>query len=348
MKKVFNVVGIILAIVFSLLLIPTLMTTPIWKGVSGLLQPEVIEELTTQIVQELDFSEISLDEPELVAALEEAGITPEAAQAILSSQTAKELLSLLGTDLAQVLQGSFTTTSLTEAEVLRIADANSAELIQIVRLMVPDETAALTDEQLTLIVYSTLQQEVPALLSGIDQAFTELQTELHSELSVALELLTGPIVTTALLIAALVLAVLIFLCRWPRQEGLLWLGIDAALAALPVLGTAISLKGAQISQALSQTTGLPDVFGPVLHRFGNTALIGGAILAAAAVLLIAFFILLRDRRLKKAAAHADYAPTARADYAPDFHADYAPAEPAPIEPPVADSAEREHSPWDNV
>jgi len=155
-----------------------------------------------------------------------------------------------------------------------------------------------------------------------------------------MQLLRGPIILISLLGAAFVLALLIFLFRWPRQEGLMWLGIDAALAALPVLGIAVSLKGAQISQLLAQSAGVPNVFGPVLRHAGNTMLLGGLLLLAAAVLFIAGFILLRDRRLKKAAAHADYAPTA--------HADYAPAKPAPIEPPVADSAERERSPWDNV
>lgn len=348
MKKVFNVFGIILAILFSLLLVPMLIVAPIWQGASGLLQPEVIEEVTGQIVAEIDLAEIALTNPELLQSLTEAGLSPEAAQALLSSNSAQEVLSLLGDDLAQILQGSFTASALTEAEVTRIAAENRAELIQIARLLAPSETATFTDDQVSQLVDMLLAEQVLPMLADLDPALLDLQNQLHGEMAVALELLTGPIVTTALLIAALVLAVLIFLCRWPRQEGLLWLGIDAALAALPVLGTAISLKGAQISQALSQTTGLPDVFGPVLHRFGNTALIGGAILAAAAVLLIAGFILLRDRRLKKAAAHADYAPTARADYAPDFHADYAPAEPAPIKPPVADSAERERSPWDNV
>ena len=150
-----------------------------------------------------------------------------------------------------------------------------------------------------------------------------------------LELLTGPLVTTALLVAALVLAVLIFLCRWPHQEGLLWLGIDAALAALPVLGIAVSLKGAQLSQALAQAAGVPNLFGPVLRHAGTSMLVGGLLLLAAAVLFIASFILLRDRRLKKQAAHADYAP--------DLHADYAPAEPV-----ITGPADRERSPWDNV
>ena len=109
----------------------------------------------------------------------------------------------------------------------------------------------------------------------------------------------------------------------------MWLGIDAALAALPVLGIAVSIKGTQFSQARSQGVGVPNIFTPVLRQAGNAMLIGGVVLLAAAVLLIAAFILLRDRRLKREAAYADKAPTApQSDALP------------------RDGAER--SPWDNV
>ena len=139
---------------------------------------------------------------------------------------------------------------------------------------------------------------------------------------------------------SLVLALLIFLCRWPHQEGLLWLGIDAALASLPVLGIAVSIKGAQITDALTQGTGVPGgVFAPVLRHAGNTILIGGVILLAAAVLLIALFILLRDRRMKKAAAAAvSYESAAAADpFAPQL----------PEDSPLRDKAPADRSPWDN-
>ena len=332
MKKVLNFFGIVLAVLFSLALIPTLILNPVWRGVSGLLQPSVLEELTTSIVEEIDLSQISLDSPELAQSLEDAGISPEAAQALLSSQTAKDIISLLGSDLTQVLQGSFTTSALTEAEMTRVINENRAELIQILRLMMPDETAALTDDQINQHLDSVVAQEVLPLLGDVNQAFLDMQTELHGEMAMAFELATGPMIPTALLVGALILAVLIFLCRWPHQEGLLWLGIDSAIAALPVLGMAFSLKGAQLSQTLAQSTGLPDVFGPVLRRMGNTTLIGGIILAAIAVVMVAGFILLRDRRMKRQAAQSDYAPAAS----------------VPVTEVSLPTSDAERSPWDNV
>ena len=345
MKKIFNFFGIVLALLLSVVLIPTLIFNPVWRGVSGLLQPAVIEELTLSLVEEIDLAQISLDQPELVQSLTEAGVSPEAAQALLASQTAKDVLAVVGSDLAQVLQGSFTASSLTESEALRIVDANRAELIQIARLMMPSEAASLTDEQLSLGLDSIVQEEILPLLGEINQVFIEMQAELHGELAVFLELATGPMVPTALLVAAVVFALLIFLFRWPQQRGFLWLGIDCALAAMPVLGIAFSLKGAQLSHLLAQGSGLPDVFHPVLQRVASPILTGGIILAAAAIVLIATFILLRDHRMKKAAAAQEYAPTHAVATAPFIAAETQADEteiPAPEETPA------QRSPWDNV
>ena len=342
MKKVFNFFGIVLALILSLALIPTLIFNPVWRGVSGLLQPTVIEELTASLVEEIDLTQLSLDQPELLQFLTENGISPEAAQALLSSQTAKDVLASVGEDLAQVLQGSFTASSLTESEALRIVDANRAELIQIARLMLPSEAAALTDEQVSMGLDSIVQEEVLPLLGQINQAFLEMQADLHGELDFFLELATGPMIPTALLVAAAVLAVLIFLLRWPQQKGFLWLGIDCALAAMPVLGIAFSLKGAQLSQLLAQGAGLPDVFHPVLQRVATPILTGGMILAAAAVVLIAAFILLRDRRMKKAAAAQEYAPVHSAAVIPTDTPTAESESTAPAEAPA------QRSPWDNV
>ena len=339
MKKVFNFFGIVLALILSLVLIPALIMNPVWRGVSGLLQPETISDLTAQLVQEIDFSEVSLDDPELAAALTEFGITQEAAQAILTSETAARVLPLLGQDLAQVVEGSFSTSALTEAEVLRIAADNRLELIALMRMVAPAEMAGLSDEPAGLVVDYFVQEEILPLLGDLNAALTALPHPQLIEKDQVIELATSPLISQVLLIASVILAVLIFLLRWPQQKGLLWLGIDCALAALAVLGIAVPMKGAQISQALAQGTGLQRLAAPILT--------GGIILAAAAIVLVAAFILLRDRRMKKAAAtQAAYEPVYSAPAATCIPADSA-------DTPSGESAETaevpvQRSPWDNV
>ena len=346
MKKFFNVIGILLAIPLTIVLTLTLILTPVWQGVSGLLQPDFLQNVTTEIVEELDLSEISLNDPELVQELAEAGISQEAAEAILASNTLHELVQILGTDLSLVVLNRFEASGLTEAELNRIVSENLNELVQIFRLLQPQETASLTDDQLAQAVSSFLLAEGASLADQLNAELGNLQTDLHTEYAMAMELLTGTLVTTVALIAAAVLAILIFLLRWPRQEGLLWLGISSALAALPVLGIAVSFKGSQLTGTLAQDAEIIALLSPVLRHTGNTMLVGGLILVALAAAFIALFLLLRSRRLKKAAAHQDYAPAANAVYP-----DYAPVEAAPVnDAPAAESdgEPRQRSPWDNV
>ena len=324
MKKVLNGFGIILAVLFSLALIPTLIAAPVWEGVSALMEPEFLEQAVSEMVNELQETDFQIDASDMAA----EGFDPALAQALADSAALQEIAPLLGQDLCQMVQGKFVSTALTADELQRIGSENRQELAEIFALLAQSEGEALTVEEAGLVIDQLIADSagLEAELTGL---FLELQTDLHTEYAEFLALLTGPIVTTALLIAALVLAFLIFLCRWPHQEGFLWLGIDAALAALPVLGIAVSIKGTQFSQALSQGMGVPNIFAPVLRQAGNAMLIGGAVLLAVAVLLIAAFILLRDRRLKREAAYADKAPTAPQSYALP-----------------RDGAER--SPWDNV
>ena len=336
MKKVLNVFGILLALLFSLALVPLLIANPALRAVADFLQPETVEQVAAETIAQLDrvdLSEAIQIYPELTQALTELGLTPEAAQALLGSQAVQEVLNTLVGDAAQVLQGSYTTSTLTPAELQRIAAENRAELISILRLAAPSEMAALTDEQVGQAIDSLVQEYALPLLTELDRALLEAQVQLQDYLvEIHLVLEYSKI---GLLVAALVLAVLIFLCRWPQQKGFLWLGIDCALAGLPLVGTAIPFKRGQVSQVAAQLTGLPDIFGPTAQRFGNTLLIGGLILLATAAVLIAAFVLLRDRRMRKQAAHPDYAP------------DYAPAAPVAEEAPaITDTAER--SPWDNV
>ena len=333
MKKVFNAFGIAFALLFSLALVPVLIANPTFRAVSDFLQPETVEHVAVETIAQLD--QVDLDEvirtnPQLVQPLTEMGLTPETAQALLGSQAVQEVLTTLVGDAAQILRGSFTASTLTPAQLQRIATENRAELISILRLAAPSEMAALTDEQVGQTVDSLVQEYALPLLAELDGALLEYLAEMRMLLSLS---------KTGLLVAALVLAFLIFLCRWPQQKGLLWLGIDCALAGLPLLGVALSLKRPQLSQFFAQATDLPNIFGPALQRFGTTMLIGSLILLAAAAALIAGFVLLRDRRMRKQAAHPDYAPPAAPDSAPA-------APTADTAPAITDTAER--SPWDNV
>lgn len=303
MRAFFNVLGIIAATLLSFVLIAVLITAPVWQGFSSLLKPAVLEDLITTT----DLAQIVAESPELLQSLQDEGISQEAAEALLNSNTFDEVMSILSKDALQAVQGQFSSTALTGTQIRDIFERNKAEIVSLARLLAP-ETQVLTDAQLTQMLDSALPMLSAAVVVEIDQVMKDLQSSMIEEgISEALHIAAGPIVVASLLGAAFVLAVLIFLCRLRNGEGLMWLGIDSILAALPVLLIGIGLKSSTAMSAAAATLPENDVLAmllPVLSAIGTTVLIGGAVLLALGVVLIGGFVMLRDRRMKKQRAAA--------------------------------------------
>ncbi|MBP3494309.1 MAG: DUF2627 family protein [Oscillospiraceae bacterium] len=303
MRAFFNVLGIIAATLLSFVLIAVLITAPIWQGFSGLLKPDVLEKTITSI----DLAEVVAESSDLQQALIDEGIAPEAIESLLSSNTFDEVVALLSKDALQVTKGQFSTTALTADELQDIFNRNKAEIVSLARQFAP-ETNILTDDQLGRLLETSLPTLAPTLISEIDKTLLDLQTDLEEEgAAKALQLAAGPIVIAVMLGTAFVLAVLIFLCRLRNGEGLIWLGVDSILAALPVLLLGIGMKSSMamsVGTAMLPQQELMAVLLPVLSAIGTTILIGGAVLLALGIVLIAGFVLLRDRRLKKQRAAA--------------------------------------------
>ncbi len=64
--------------------------------------------------------------------------------------------------------------------------------------------------------------------------------------------LLAPSVSVTFIVVIVVLALLIALCRFNRFGGLLWLGIDTLIAAVPVALLAIAIKGTAIAALLGE------------------------------------------------------------------------------------------------
>ena len=73
MKKVLNFFGIVLAVLFSLALIPTLILNPVWRGVSDLMEPEFLQGVVGEMMEEIDLSELALQDPDLMQTITDSG-----------------------------------------------------------------------------------------------------------------------------------------------------------------------------------------------------------------------------------------------------------------------------------
>ena len=297
MKTVFNILGCIIAFFLSIILICNLLLLPILQGVTGLLQPRVLEA----IIEEIDPESLLTAAPDLTQALVESGINEEAARALLESGVVAEVLQSVAGDALKALQGEFVQPSLTQDALKELVHQHREELLEVVLLMAPPELS-LNMEGANLLLDQLVTEQSGVLIDTINDAMVQLQQEMQAQnITAAIMLFTKGVVTAVLIGFAVVLAGLIFLCRLRHAEGFVWIGVDAILAALPTFGAGKLMTGTFLLSQLP-TGAIGTTLLPVLRRTATSVFIGSAILMGVGILCIILFVLLRKRRMKKAAA----------------------------------------------
>lgn len=297
MKTVFNILGCIIAFFLSIILICNLLLLPILQGVTGLLQPRVLEA----IIEEIDPESLLTAAPDLTQALVESGINEEAARALLESGVVAEVLQSVAGDALKALQGEFVQPSLTQDALKELVHQHREELLEVVLLMAPPELS-LNMEGANLLLDQLVTEQGGVLIDTINDAMVQLQQEMQAQnITAAIVLFTKGVVTAVLIGFAVVLAGLIFLCRLRHAEGFVWIGVDAILAALPTFGAGKLMTGTFLLSQLP-TGAIGTTLLPVLRRTATSVFIGSAILMGVGILCIILFVLLRKRRMKKAAA----------------------------------------------
>lgn len=216
----------------------------------------------------------------------------------------EELLQSVAGDALKAMRGEFTQASLTVEGLQDLVKEYREELVEVVLLMAPAELS-LNAESANLVLDQLVSEQGGMLISTINDAMLQLQQEMQAQnITSAISLVTDGVATAILIGVSLVLAGLIYLCRLRHAQGLMWLGVDVILAALPSLAIAVALMGRQLATVVVPDPSVVAVIAPLLHHAGVSVLIGSMILIALGALSITGFVLLRDRRMKKEAAAA--------------------------------------------
>lgn len=297
MRKVFNVLGCIIAFFLSILLICNLTVLPILQGVTGLLQQKALED----VIEQIDLAEVVTSTPELMDELEASGIDAEVIRALLSCDAADELLQSIAGDALKALRGEFLQPTLTVSVLTDLVNECRQELIPIVMMMTPpeipvnEEIANLMLDQLVVTYGEDLITELNAVLADLQQSMQQ------EGITTGFLMLANGTVTAVMLGLAVVLAGFIFLCRLRHAQGFVWIGVDAILAALPTFGAGKLMTGTILLELLP-TGAVGAAIVPLLRKAATSIFISSAILLVVGILCIVFFVLLRKRRIKKAAA----------------------------------------------
>lgn len=300
MKTLLNILGSIVAAILSLVLICVLWVLPTFQGAVNLLRPQVLEA----VIEEIDPEDLWVAVPDLTQALQENGISQEAARALLKCDAAKELLQSVAGDALQAIRGEFVQPSLTQDGLKDLVRQHREELLDVVLLLAPPEWS-MTLEGANLFLDQLVAERGGLLIATINDAMVQLQQEMRAQnITAGINFIAGGIITAVLIGMSVVLAGLIYLCRLRHAQGLIWLGTDAILAALPSLAIGIAMMGAPLATIIAPGISAVSVIKPLLHSTGITVLLGGIVLIALGALSIVGFVLLRNRQIKKEAAAA--------------------------------------------
>lgn len=298
-KKIFNVLGILVSIVFSLILAAVLLVNPLMSAATALVQTDTLHGMIRQV----DFNSLL---PE--------GTGDEMTDALLQTEFVDDLLLLYVDDILAALDGN-PQRSLNQQALAQLAVEHMDELIPIMRPIVlemvkqstelPDGISInwdelLTDEVIAAAVLQYLAENGEELLSqfpspedlGIDETVAD-----------AIALVRGGALMTGFTVLIAVLTVLILLCRWVRFKGFMWAGVVYLLCGLLDLAYAYLLKGIDIRALIADTPELAGV-APILLGTLVPALMAAAItIVVLGVVFVLIFIVGRIVLKKVKARH---------------------------------------------
>jgi hypothetical protein len=174
MKKVLNVFGIILSVIFSIVLVPVLVATPIVSALSGFTQAETIQE----VVASVDYGEIidtaiMAADPGMADELEDMGISGDAVQDLMETETVGEVLDLYVEDMFSTLDGESSEISFDEDTIQDIISANKEELLPFVKQFTGTQIGegfTLSDEEAGQVLDVLMEQHGDTIMDMLPTA----------------------------------------------------------------------------------------------------------------------------------------------------------------------------------
>ncbi len=330
LKIILNVFGIIFSSILSVILVAVLLVAPIFSAGTAFTKPKTIKKIITSI----DLSEVfsagdgsySLPDEEKVSSaptvvalgyggsltadsvedeveeqfkdsLEERGVPAEILEKLMETEAVDQILDLISEDIAAALKGD-ASGKLTPEMITKIIKDNIDEIATIIYDYVGEEKGVSLAEVKAQIEAqaSSMAPEIVGALDGVKQSISA-----SDELNETVKVLASGAPALGIWGLIALLTGLIYLLRFPRFKGLIWLGSVYGVGALfsllcfAFVGTA---AGGLLESMMGNAAILTPLIKVVSASYGWMALAYFLIAAAA----ITGFILLQIRRKKKSAA----------------------------------------------
>lgn len=218
-----GVITAILAVLLSFVLVIVAFTTVLHSSAKGILKSDKLTELFKIAAQEvIQDSEITISDDATTT------IDEELAKDILESNAAKEIMSAVADELTADILGNAETQGLTAEMLKEIAQNNMPEIIDIIEKHTDETVDPAEMEQAILSVIDENEEDINQALSSV----SAVSEEIDEDTLYIVRTVFGKKVSTALIFICVILALLVFVCRYKRFGGFVWLGADTMIVAL--------------------------------------------------------------------------------------------------------------------
>ncbi|MBQ7360248.1 MAG: hypothetical protein IJW63_09150 [Lachnospiraceae bacterium] len=286
-KKVLNVFGIILGVIFSFALIGSLVVAPALSGANNFFKTENLQA----VVSEIDFAAIVKDSMDEMPAEEAEMMTLLFEEGIMD-----EFINLYVEDLFAELDGEPTAKKLNVEAVMKIFENHMDVFVDMAKAEMDEETLQyVTDEEIEELLRESLQQEAQGMVDSFPSLY---DMGLDDETLNVMGMFRDGLVATVGIVLVAVFAVIVFVCQFPRFKSFMWLGVDF------ILGGGLTFVVAASLEAIFKVAAASIPFGnmimdPIVGTFASAMKMGALVELVLAVVFIVIFIVGRILLKKK-------------------------------------------------
>ncbi len=297
-KGIFNVLGIFLAILFSIILIVMLIVTPTISAVSSFLRADTLHN----VIKNIDASEMLRNFggeqlPTQINGMDVSSIMDE----LMESELVEDILTIYTDNLFATIEGSNTASSLNAESIEAILNKHIDNLIPMVKTQIGTDLP-LTDENIKTLATPMIASMVPSLLTMLP-SLEDLGLD-ATTIKILQNLYNGNYLKYMLLASGL-LSLLILLFRFPRFKGFMWLGVTYLLSAVFVLGLSVLTKTSDLlTTVVGDVSEIEFILIPLLTTLSQELFKGAGIIAILGIVYILIFVLGQKLTKKKTAPQA--------------------------------------------
>lgn len=250
MKKTLSVLTVLASVILSILFVIAAITAPLFYSAAGMIQPKTI----TNVIQDVDYSEILKDSDDFNQKVEELGIDMDTVDEIIKSESvgdfiedcAYELALVIGDseDLAENFNASTVKDLLDEHidDILDVFEEKTGQTVD--RKEIKTELDEMMEENEEVI------DDIVMELEPVQETFSE-----YSEMSKMVQKTLKWQYILILIVTETALLALIYVLRRKNYEGFIWIAIDTGIVGAVMLGATAIINSRVVKGIITQSEG---------------------------------------------------------------------------------------------